>query len=367
MSTSAAPRRIARVREAVAELGLDGLLVSGLANVRYLSGFSGSNALLLITAEQAIFLTDGRYEEQAAEELASDAEFELVVSRDGLFAALAERLTGTFAGIVLGFEAPHMTYGQWRQLEEAASGVGWKAVADVVEGLRAAKEADEITALEKAAQIAAQALRETLPLIKPGVREVEIAAELEYRMLGLGAQYPAFETIVASGPRTALPHAKTSQRQLREGDLLLCDFGVRWRGYHSDLTRTFVIGEPSRQQSDRYGLVLAAQRAAVGALEEGALCSDVDAVARRVFERHAVQAHFAHSTGHGVGLEVHEGPRLSRKSEQRLRSNMVVTVEPGLYFQAWGGIRIEDDFVVGGDRPGPLVDLEKDRLRALPL
>jgi Xaa-Pro aminopeptidase len=367
MNASPVARRLARVREAVSELGLDGLLVSGLANVHYLSGFSGSNAVLLVAAERAVLLTDGRYEQQAAEELAPDAELELVVSRDGLLAGLAERLTVEFAGAAIGFEAPHMTYGQWQRLDEVASRVKWKTVANVVEGLRAAKDVDEIAALRKAAEIAAQALRETLPLVQPGVREVEIVAELEYRMLGLGAQYPAFETIVASGPRTALPHATTGRRQLREGDLLLCDFGVRWRGYHSDLTRTFVIGEPSPLQSERYEWVLAAQRAAVGALEEGGRCSAVDAAARQAFERHAVQAHFAHSTGHGVGLEVHEGPRLSSKSEEQLRSNMVVTVEPGLYFQAWGGIRIEDDFVVGGGRPSPLVDLEKDRLLALPL
>ena len=366
MSTSAVARRMARVRVGVAELGLDGLLVSGLANVCYLSGFSGSNALLLVGAERAVFLTDGRYEEQAAEELAADVEFEVVVSRDGVFAALAERVAREFAGATIGFEAPHVTYGQWRQLDERAAAVTWKAVAGVVEGLRAVKDEDEIAALEKAAEIAAQALRETLSLMKPGVFEVEIAAEFEYRMLGLGAQYASFETIVASGERTALPHARTGRRKVREGDLLLCDFGARWQGYHSDLTRTLVIGAPSRLQSDRYELVLAAQRAAIGALEEGVSCSEVDAAARQVFERDGVQAHFTHSTGHGVGLEVHEGPRLSSTSEDRLKSNMVVTVEPGLYFPGWGGIRIEDDFVVGSGRPRPLVDLEKERFLELP-
>ena len=365
MSTSAVARRLARVRTGAAELGLDGLLVSGLANIRYLSGFSGSSALLLIGAEWAVFLTDGRYEQQATEELAAGVAFELMVSRDGALAALTERANREFAGATFGFEAPHITYGQWLKLDEGASAVTWKPVAGVVEGLRAVKDEDEIAALEKAAGIAAQALRETLPLVEPGVAEVEIAAELEYRMLGLGAQYPAFETIVASGARTALPHATTSRRQVREGDLLLCDLGARWQGYHSDLTRTFVIGEPSRLQSQRYESVLAAQRAAVGALEEGVPCSEVDTAARQVFELHQVQAHFAHSTGHGVGLEVHEGPRLSGKSEESLQSNMVVTVEPGLYFPGWGGIRIEDDFVVGSSRARPLVALEKDRL--LPL
>lgn len=367
MSASAVAGRIGRLRTGLAGLGLDGLLVCDRANVRYLSGFTGSSAWLLVGGDRAVFLTDGRYEQQAVDELAADVEFVLVVSRNGALAAMAEHAAQEFAGTTVGFESSHLTYAQWRHLDDAAPSVAWVAAADVVEGLRAVKDAEEIGALERAAEIAAQALRATLSLVKPGASEVEIASELEYRMLVLGADRPAFETIVASGKRTAFPHATTGRRRVREGDLLLCDFGARWQGYRSDLTRTFVIGTPTRLQSRRYELVLAAQRASIGRLRPGVLGSEVDAAARQVFAREGVESHFRHSTGHGLGLEVHEGPRLGKKSEQQLESRMVVTVEPGLYFPGWGGIRIEDDFVICTDGPRPLVDLEKERLVALPV
>lgn len=368
MSGSAFAGRIGRLRTDIAGLALDGLLVSGLANVRYLTGFSGSSGLLLVGEERAVFLTDGRYEQQAAAELAADVGFDLVVSRDGVGAltAMAERATRDFGGATIGFESSNLTHSRWQQLEKAASSVSWKPVIGVVELLRAVKDEREIAAVERAAQIAARSLAETLPLVKPGVTEVEIAAELDYRMLGLGAERPAFETIVASGARTALPHATTGRRRVEEGDLLLCDFGARWQGYHSDLTRTLVIGTPTRLQAERYELVLAAQQAAIDGMMPGVLGSDVDATVRRVFAREGVESQFLHSAGHGLGLEVHEGPRLGNKSDERLSANMVVTVEPGLYFPGWGGIRIEDDLVIGTDRPRPLVDLEKQRLLALP-
>jgi Xaa-Pro aminopeptidase len=368
MSGSTVAGRIGRLRTDIAGLALDGLLVTTLANVRYLTGFGGSSALLLVGVEQAVFLTDGRYEQRAADELAGDVGFDLVVSPDGVGAltTMAELAMRDFAGATIGFESSNLTHSRWQELEEAASRVSWKPVAGVVEVLRAVKGEAEIAAVARAAQIAAQALGDTIALVKPGVREVDIAAELDYRMMMLGAERPAFETIVASGARTALPHAMTGGRRLEEGDLLLCDFGARWQGYHSDLTRTFVIGTPTRLQMERYALVSAAQQAALDVLKPGILGSEVDSAARRVFARNGVESRFLHSAGHGLGLEVHEGPRLGSKSEERLAANMVVTVEPGLYFPGWGGIRIEDDLVVGTDRARPLVDLEKQRLLALP-
>jgi Xaa-Pro aminopeptidase len=347
-------------------LGVDGLLISSLPNVRYLTGFSGSSGFLLVGPEQAVFATDGRYEEQAREELADGVGLELFVAREKVLAALAERAEQGYAGATLGFEGQHLSHDQWRRIAEEAPSLKWKSVSGVVEKLRVVKDAHEIAAVEKAAAMAAEALRATLPLVKPGVREADIAAELDYRMVRLGAERPAFETIVASGARTALPHAATGTRSLRRGDLLLCDFGARWGGYCSDLTRTYVVGESSALQRDRYGLVLEAQRAACGALREGATGADVDAATRRVFEREGVEARFPHGTGHGVGLEVHEAPRLGRTSEESLSTNMVVTVEPGLYFPGWGGIRIEDDVVITDGQPRALVDLKKDRLLSLP-
>ena len=267
---------------------------------------------------------------------------------------------------MLGFEGPHLSYANWHLLVEGCDGVTWQAKSGLVERLRAVKDEQEIAAISKAAEIAAAALQRTLSFVEPGVKEVDIASELDYRMVRTGANGPAFETIVASGPRTALPHAATGRRSLSEGDLLLFDFGARWNGYCSDLSRTFVLGQASRRQTEVYETVLEAQRAALGALRAGATGAGVDAAARTAFAKADLEDRFPHSTGHGLGLEVHEGPRLGRLGEEVLESGMVVTVEPGLYFPGWGGVRIEDDVVVTQGKPDPVVELERDRLRELP-
>lgn len=365
-SESPAARRLTRVRASLAERDLHGLLVSHIANLRYLTGFSGSSGWLLFDEDRAIFVTDRRYETQARQELASDADFELLVLQDGLISGLAERVAQEFAGRRLGFEGNHVAYGDWERLRGEEGAVEWRAVLGLVEELRAQKDDGEIALIRKACEIATAALAETLPLVQPGAREVDVAAELEYRMRRLGAEGAAFETIVASGEQTALPHAATSERVIREGDLLLIDFGARWCGYCSDLTRTFVVGEPEARQQEVYELVLEAQEATIAALREGVSGAEVDAVARSVFALHGLEDRFAHSSGHGLGLEVHEGPRLGRRSEELVRPGMVVTVEPGLYFPGWGGIRIEDDLLVTPQGAGALVQLDKRRLRSLP-
>lgn len=229
------------------------------------------------------------------------------------------------------------------------------------------KEEGEIEAMRRASEITAAALEETLGELRPGMQELEVAAELDYRMRRLGADGPAFETIVASGPRSALPHASPGERRLEIGDLVLCDVGARWRGYCADLTRTFVLGDPSARQTEVHEIVIAAKRAACAALKGGVTGARVDAAAREVFAERDVESNFAHSTGHGLGLEVHEGPRLHRRGEDELQPGMVVTVEPGLYFAGWGGIRIEDDFVVSEGAPGPLLPPSGDGLRSLPV
>ncbi len=363
---SSTARRLARVRAGLAERQLDGLLVSHIPNLRYLTGFSGSSGWLLLDGDRAIFVTDGRYETQAQEELPDHAGFELLVLREKVLAGLAERAAHEFAGRRLGFEAIHLAVDQWERLRDDDGTVDWLGALGLVEDVRAQKDEDEIELIRKAAEIAAAALADTLPLVQPGTREVDIAAELEYRMRRHGAEGAAFETIVASGERSALPHAATSERQVQEGDLLLIDFGARWRGYCSDLTRTFVVGQADARQQEIYDLVLAAHEAACSALRDGALGSEVDGAARQSFDAAGLEERFPHSTGHGLGLEVHEGPRLGRQSEEPLRPGTVVTVEPGLYFPEWGGIRIEDDLVVTTEGATALVSLEKHRLRSLP-
>ncbi len=365
-TASAAVERLVRVRARLAEHHLSGLLVTYLPNLRYLTGFSGSSGWLLLGSSRAVFVTDGRYERQAEEELADDAGLELVVLRDGVLGGVAERAAELFAGSRVGFEAPRLSYSDWERLSREGSSLRWVAVSGLVEDLRAVKDPEEIAAIERAAQIAARALAETQWKVKPGVRESEVAGELDYRMRRLGADGPAFETIVASGERTAQPHARTGEREIEEGDLLLCDLGARWRGYCSDLTRSFVVGEPDGRQSETYAAVLAAQRAARGALRAGVEGAAADAAAREALREQGLEEGFTHSTGHGLGLEVHEAPRLRRGSEESLRANMVVTVEPGVYFSGWGGIRLEDDLAVTDSGARSLVEPPADQLPALP-
>jgi Xaa-Pro aminopeptidase len=369
MSTTedTAARRLSKVREKIVERGLRGLLVSRLPNLRYLTGFSGSNGWLLLGEEQAVFFTDGRYQQQVEEEIPGDVGIEVQVPREGLLAELAKRAQLEFGGSGLGFEGRYLPYDDCARLREEASAVKWESVSGVVEELRAVKEPGEVAAIERAAAIAEQGLRETLAVVEIGMREADIAAELEYRLVRLGAERPAFETIVASGPRSALPHASTGSRQLANGDLLLVDFGVRWSGYNSDITRTYCVGEATPRQIQIYDLVLAAQASACDALRPGCEADQVDAAARGIFEAEGLGEYFVHSTGHGLGMEVHEAPSLRRNGAETVQAGMVVTVEPGLYFPGWGGVRIEDDVLVTDRGARSLVDLERDRLQALPL
>ena len=362
-----AARRIANLRACMAELELDGMLISHLPNVRYLTGFSGSNGWLLLSANEQVFVTDGRYKRSAAEELDAGGGFEVIVAHDGVLQEVAQRAARTFGRASGGFESEYLTVADWERLREHDAPMEWVPTADLVGELRSVKDAHEIASIEKAASIAATALRETLALVVPGMTEADLASDLDHRMRKLGAERPAFETIVASGPRSALPHAGTSGRKIQEGELLLCDLGASWQGYCSDLTRTFVVGEPDERQSEVYRAVLEAHHAARDALQEGAETGSVDAAARELLESKKLGGEFPHSTGHGLGLEVHEPPRLRAGGVDALRANMVVTVEPGLYFAGWGGVRIEDDFLVTGGGPRRLVQLEKDRLQSVPL
>lgn len=359
-------RRVNGARAAMSELGLDGLLVSNLPNIRYLCGFSGSSACLFITPDDALFFTDGRYEEQAQSELAHDTGLEVEVTQNGLLSLLAPAVATRFGGRRAGFEAGHLVYRDWDRLREEAEPVEWTATTGLVERLRMRKEPAELEAIRKAARVASAALDATLKLVRPGMTEIEVAAELDYHMARHGSPVPAFETIVAGGPRSALPHAQPGARRIEAGDLVLIDFGARLEGYCCDITRTFVMGEPSQRQLQAYDSVLEAYRAACSALAPGVRAADVDAAARRVLESNGLGGAFPHSTGHGIGLEVHEGPRLHRRSEEALADGMVVTVEPGLYFQGWGGVRIEDDLVVSAQGGRSLVDLPKEKLGSLP-
>ncbi len=336
--------RLARMRAEMVTHGLDAALVAHGPNVRYLSGFSGSSGWLIVLPEETGLITDFRYEEQAVDEVAGVAE--VIPVRDGLLSGLAQRLENRSQVRKVGFEAGHVTVRERRELGERCGSVVWDDLPAIVERSRAVKERAELERIESAVRIAEAALEEVLTVVEEGVTERELAAELDYRLARQGSAGPAFETIVASGARTALPHARPSERRLAEGDLVLLDFGATFDGYCSDITRTVVLGAARPWQRAIHESVLEAQAAALAAIEPEGSAADVDRAARDRLGSAGLAERFGHSVGHGIGLEVHEGPRLYRDSKERLATGNVVTVEPGVYLPGEGGVRVEDDVVV---------------------
>jgi len=348
-----APGRLDSLRERLAEEELDALVVSHPPNFRYLSGFSGSAGLLLVQGHGALLLVDGRYDEQAVEEVG--AGIEVRVAEESLRDLLAEALGTSDDPPRVGLEAHRLTVEGAGRIREAAGDVEWSETTDLVEDLRAVKDADEVRRIARAAEVACRALEELLNVVEEGVSEQALVAELEYRLRAAGSGRPAFDSIVASGPRSALPHATPGERRVREGDLVLLDFGATVEGYCSDVTRTVVLGPAREWQREVQEAVRAARDAAVEAAVPGREAREVDRAAREVLEERGLVESFPHSTGHGLGLEVHEGPSLSRKSDEILRDGNVVTIEPGVYLRGRGGIRLEDDVVVA-DHPRVLTD-----------
>jgi Xaa-Pro aminopeptidase len=326
----------------MAAAGVDAFLVTHLANVFYLCGFTGDAGALLLGSSGATLFTDGRFRVQAGEEVQGAR---VRIARGPLLAAVAEQLRRR--KLRAGFEAARLTVAQKGELERASSTrVRWMGVVGWVERLRAVKDAGEIAAMRESARLASRVLTEVLALVKPGVREIELAAEIDYRMRRRGASGPSFETIVASGPRAALPHARPSSKPLHRNELVVLDMGAILARYCSDLTRTVYLGRAPVQVQRWYRAVLEAQAAAREAVRPGASTASVDKAARRVLQGFGLERRFVHSTGHGLGLEIHEDPRLGRGERNLLEAGNVITLEPGVYFKDVGGIRVEDDVVV---------------------
>lgn len=339
------PDRLAALRRRLAERGLDALLVTHPPNLTYLTGFTGSAGMLLVEASRAVLLTDTRYAVQAPAEAGAVVDLEIEPT------SLWDRLRLVLAGGArrsLGFESRRLTVEGAERLQAAWDG-RLTPVPGEVEALRVSKDPDEVEAIRQAAALALEALGATLETIRPGQTEVAIAARLETALRSRGAEWHPFPTIVASGPRTALPHAQATRREVVRGELLLIDFGARLGGYVSDLTRTFVVGAaPDARQAEVYQAVREAKAAGFQALAAGRSGGEADQAARTVLESAGLGSGIRHSLGHGIGLEVHEEPRLARTADTSVPPGAVVTVEPGAYFEGWGGIRLEDDVVVTG-------------------
>lgn len=349
--------RRSALREDLRAGGLDAFLVTDLINIRYLTGFTGSNAALLITAtgeEGSVLCTDGRYLTQAGAQV---PDLELLIDRP-CDVALIRRATGR-----VGFEENTVTVAGYRLLDTAATGelIGQ---ADLVERHRLVKDAGEIEDLRRACAVADAAFAELIEegSIRAGRTEREIGLELDGRMRRLGAEDPAFETIVAAGANSAIPHHRPTSAELQVGDLVKFDFGARVDGYHSDMTRTVVLGEPADWQNEIYQLVAAAQRVGREATVPGAICSAVDAAARAVIADAGYGQNYLHGLGHGIGLQIHEGPSVGAAGTAMMAADMVVTVEPGVYLPGRGGVRIEDSGVVRPDGYELLTLTTKDLL-----
>lgn len=338
--------RLIALRERLAEEELDALLVSQPENRRYLSGFTGSAGVLIISDEKAFLATDFRYYTQASEEAPA---FELVEVGYKLTDHLADLLADAGAGRV-GFESEHLTVAGYERWQEAASDVEWIPTSGLVERLRAVKSAEEIEKIQTAVQLADQAFARVAEQLTPDMTERDVAWMLRAVMHDLGADGVAFESIVAAGANGAKPHYRPADKEIPIGAPIVIDMGAVVDGYHSDMTRTVVIGEPDATFREIYSLVLEAQEKAEAQIRAGMSGAEADAIAREIIEAANHADHFGHGLGHGVGLAVHEGPKLSFTAEdESLEPNMVVTVEPGVYLPDWGGVRIEDIGVIKED------------------
>lgn len=336
-------KRLIKLRKFMNENSLDCMLISKPENRRYFSGFSGSAGMLLISKHSNKLLTDFRYTEQAA---AQATQYE-IVRYSNIGKTLAEVIK-ELGVIQVGFEGDFVTYDGHQELANNLQSINLIPVQ--LDALRMIKDEAEIVSIKKAVEIADNAFSKILSFIKPGMSEQEVALELEYYMRKFGAEKPAFDTIMASGKRGALPHGRASEKIIEIGDLVTMDFGAVYKGYHSDITRTICMGKATTKQQDIYKIVLAAQLAGVQAVAPGKVGKEVDAISRNVIVNAGFGEFFGHGLGHGLGLNIHEEPRLSPANIHTvLMKNMVVTVEPGIYLPDWGGVRIEDTVLVSDE------------------
>ncbi len=332
-------KRLQNLRQKMYNHPVKAILITCRSNVFFLSGFSGSSGYLLITEQDALLFTDFRYLQQAREQ----AEHYEVVKTEGSpgFSQITAYLSKK--GIKeLAFEESYFTVREYNFLQKAANDLELIPIYNWVEELRALKDAEELKCIAEAAARADSAWAEMLTLLQPGITEWELSYELEYRLRQKGSSQTPFEIIVASGPRSALPHGVATSRSIGEGELITVDFGAVYKGYCSDMTRTFIMGNHSAEQEKIFSLVLEGQRLAMENIEEGMDCTAADELVRSFFQEEGYGQYFGHGLGHGVGIDVHELPTLSPKGKGTLQHSMVFSLEPGIYIEGWGGVRLED-------------------------
>jgi Xaa-Pro aminopeptidase len=335
-------QKLKAVRVLMTTLRVQSMLVTELEHVRYLTGFSGSCGLCLITPARQFFITDRRYKSQAPQEVHG---FKIMISKQSLFPLLAERkLIPT--GSRIGFESQNISVTDINRLKNLLPHRRFIPATSILENVTAVKNEKEIELIRTAAHISDKVFKKLLTIVRPGVRECDIAAEISYWHRRYGAECDAFDPIVASGERGALPHARASEKKIRHGELVVLDFGCRYHGYNSDITRTLAVGNPSAEMKKVYQIVLDAQKKAIDAVRSGVPARAIDTIARKHIRQNGYGRYFFHSLGHGLGIHVHDPLRVSAISTAVLKTGNVVTIEPGIYLPDCGGVRIEDDIVV---------------------
>ena len=349
--------------EHLATTRFDGLLISHLPNIRFLCGFTGSAGLLLVEESGSVFFTDVRYDTQAHEEVKSA---KVVIARKAPLAVLGEFLgkrRKRVRGWTIGLEAEHLTIAEKKRLAKMRpSSVRLKDAPSMVERFRMLKDKDELDLIRATVALGAKIYDRALEVLRPGVKEVEVAAEMELAARRGGAEEMSFPTIIASGARSALPHGRASVQPIVSGAFVVCDFGVILSGYCSDQTRTVWVGDVPQDARRAYNSVREAQQAAIDAVRPGIAVGEIDAVARKVLRKSGFGRYFTHSTGHGVGLEIHESPRVADGQREILQPGMVITIEPGVYFPGKWGVRIEDMVAVSAGGCEVLTPTSKDLL-----
>jgi Xaa-Pro aminopeptidase len=350
-----------QLRDHLATTRCDALLISHLPNIRYLCGFTGSAGFLLLEASGSIFFTDVRYDTQGRAEVKGA---KVIIARKAVLAALGQWLRARRKRKwTIGIEAEHLSVAEKKRLTDLLpSGVGLRNASTMVERARMVKDDDELKLIREAVRLGAKLFDRALEVVRPGVKESEVAAEMEYAARKAGAEEMSFPTIIASGARSALPHGRATEQVISPGGFVVCDFGVILAGYCSDQTRTLWVGIAAEDARRAYEAVREAQAAAIAAVRPGNSVAEVDAAARKVLQKARLGRYFTHSTGHGVGLEIHEAPRVAAGQEEVLKAGMVITIEPGVYFPGKWGVRIEDMVAVNESGCEVLTPTSKDFL-----
>ena len=344
-------KRLDQLSLKINDLGYHGFYISNLTNIRYLTGFTGSAGLLLLVDGTGHFFTDGRYTTQSSNQV-KNCKIHIIDS--SYFDSINQTKFLDSDNLNIAFESTHISHSSYHGLKQNFNYINWHPTNSIIENIAAVKDQDEIDSLKTAIEITDYVFQKIINEIKAGVTEKYISAKISYLFKTNGAEGDSYESIIASGPNSALPRARPTDRKFQKGDFIVMDFGALYNGYHADMTRTLLIGPATKKHQEIYDIVLESQLHGISTAKEGVPCASVDKACRDIIANNGYADFFNHSTGHGIGLEVHTLPRIHKSNNQLLKSNNVITIEPGIYLPDWGGVRIEDDCLVLEDKCLPL-------------